>query len=92
MSGWNAPLPHQVEPDKSKRALLAISIPRDELAFRIAQPCLGMSAPPGTHATTALDDMDRVGGPVLMGESFRRAADAAVAYFHECINDGQRPS
>lgn len=78
--------------DKAKRTLLNIEIPRDELALRIAQPCLGMIAADGTDATKALDDMDALGGPVLMGASFRRSADAAVAYFHECINAGRRPS
>ncbi len=77
---------------KAKRILLGIEIPRDELALRIAQPCLGMIAPAGTDATRALNDMDRAGGPILMGESFRRAADAAVLYFHACINEGVQPS
>lgn len=79
-------------PEKAKRTLLGIEIPRDELALRIAQPCLGMIAPPGTDATQALDDMDATGGPVLMGRGFRRAADAAVLYFHECIKAGSQPS
>lgn len=77
---------------KAKRALLGIEIPRDELALRIAQPCLGMVAKPGTDATKAPDDMNKVGGPVLMGESFRRAADAAVLYFHERINAARQSS
>jgi len=79
--------------DETKRRLMMVEIPRDELALRIAQPCLGMIAPAGTDATKALDDMDRVpGAAVPMGQSFRLAADAAVAYFHECISKGQRPS
>jgi hypothetical protein len=78
--------------DKAKRKLIGIEIPRDELAIRIAQPCLGMTAPAGVNASKALDDMDRAGGPVLMGESFRRAADAAVLYMHACINAGVQPS
>jgi hypothetical protein len=81
-----------VSAEKAKRTLLGIEIPRDELALRIAQPCLGMTAPPGSDATKALDAMDRLGGPVLMGTSFRRAADAAVLYFHECIQAGRQPS
>ncbi len=76
----------------AKRTLLNIAIPRDELAFRIAQKCIGVIAPPGTSATQALDDMDKWGGGVPMGEGFRRAADAAVAYFHECVNAGKQPS
>jgi hypothetical protein len=27
-----------------------------------------------------------------MVDGFRRAADAAVLYFHECINAGRQPS
>lgn len=78
--------------EKAKRTLLGIEIPRDELALRIAQPCIGMTAAAGTDATKALDDMDAIGGPVPMGTSFRRAADAAVRYFHECIEAGRQPS
>jgi hypothetical protein len=82
--------------DKAKRKLIGIEIPRDELAFRIAQPCIGATPPPGTNATKALDDMDRMGivpGMAFgMGESFRRAADQAVLYFHECIKAGTQPS
>ncbi len=78
--------------EKAKRTLLGIEIPRDELALRIAQPCLGMIASAGADPTKALDDMDALGGPVLMGSSFRRAADAAVIYFHECIKAGTQPS
>lgn len=78
--------------NKAKKTVIGIEIPRDELAFRIAQPCLGITAPPGTDASKALDDMDRLGGPVLMGVSFRRAADAAVQYFHECVNEARQPS
>lgn len=77
---------------KAKRTVLAVEIPRDELALRIAKPCLGMTAPEGIDATKALDDMDKLGGPVLMGTSFRRAADAAVIYMRECINNGRVPS
>lgn len=76
--------------EKAKRTLLTIDIPRDELALRIAQPCLGMVAKPGTDPTQALDDMNRIHAG--MGEGFRRAADAAVAYFHERINAGRHPS
>lgn len=78
--------------DKAKRKLIGIEIPRDELALRIAQQCIGMRPPPGTDATKALDDMDKMGGPLPMGDSFRRAADAAVIYFHECIQAGTQSS
>jgi hypothetical protein len=77
---------------KAKRTLLGIEISRDELALRIAQPCIGMIAAAGTDASKALDDMNKMGGPVPMGESFRRAADQAVLYFHECINAARQPS
>lgn len=77
---------------KAKRTLLNVEIPRDELAFRIAQKCIGAVAPLGTNSTKALDDMDKMAGALPMGETFRRAADAAVVYFHECVNAGQQPS
>ena len=76
----------------SKRTLLAVEIPRDELALRIAMPCIGATYTGTKSATECLDDMNRMGGPVLMGEGFRKAADAAVLYFHECINKGRQPS
>ncbi|WP_446653068.1 hypothetical protein [Blastomonas sp.] len=78
--------------ENAKQTLLIIEIPRDELAFRIAQKCIGATAPLGTNATQALDEMDKMGGVLPMGESFRRAADAAVIYVHECLNAGRQPS
>ncbi|MFC4255421.1 hypothetical protein GRI97_08270 [Altererythrobacter xixiisoli] len=78
--------------DKARRTMLAIEIPRDELALRIAEQCFAMTAPTGTDPAKALDDMDRMGGPLPMGDSFRRAADAAVQYFHERINAARQPS
>lgn len=77
---------------KAKQTLLNVEIPRDELAFRIAQKCVGAIAPRGTNATKALDDMDKLGGALPMGKSFRCAADAAVIYFRECVNAGRQPS
>lgn len=85
-------MPSSTPAQKAKRTLLGIEIPRDELALRIAQPCLGMAAPVGTNATAALDAMNLQGGPVLMGEGFRRAADAAAIYFYECVNAARQPS
>lgn len=84
--------------DKAKRTVLGIEIPRDELAFRIAQGALGMRAPLGTNATQALNEMDRI--PRMpgeeacpkMGAGFRSAADQAVKYLHECINAARQPS
>lgn len=77
--------------NKAKRTLL-IEIPRDELALRIAEPCIGAIYTGDKSATEALDEMNKMGGPVPMGESFRRAADAAVFYFYQCINEGKQPS
>jgi hypothetical protein len=76
--------------EKAKRTLLGIEIPRDELALRIAQPCLGMRAKAGTDPSAALDDMDKISPG--MGAGFRRAADAAVLFFHERINSARQPS
>jgi hypothetical protein len=81
--------------DKAKRTLTVVEIPRDELALRIAQGCIGMVPPIGISATKVLDDMDKIptmhGGP-MMGEGFRRAADHAVRYFHQCVAKGTQPS
>ncbi len=75
---------------KSKRTLLAIEIPRDELALRIAAKCIGLIPPKDTDPAKALDDMDRV--EPGMGQGFRAAADAAVIYFYERINAARQPS
>jgi hypothetical protein len=75
---------------------LDVKLDREELALRIAIQCLGIRPPPGTKATEALDTMDTV--PTLdpnsprMGEGFRRAADAAIAYFGEQIRQGKAVS
>ncbi|RSU73184.1 hypothetical protein BRX37_16655 [Sphingomonas sp. S-NIH.Pt3_0716] len=78
--------------DKTKRRLLMIEVPRDELALRIACKCTGMRAPTNLTATAALDQLNIIqgagGGQLPMGDGFREAADAAVAYFHECISAG----
>lgn len=79
--------------DKAKRQLLGIEIPRDELAIRIGIACTGARPPAGMSATAALDQLDAMHGAIAgapaMGASFRRAADAAVLYFHECISAGR---
>lgn len=78
---------------KAKRHLIGIEIPRDELALRIAEQCIGLKAPAGTNAGDVLDQMDREHPlPIAMGAGFRRAADAAVLFFHECVNAGRQPS
>lgn len=80
--------------EEVKRSVLGIEIPRDELAFRIAQRCLGMNAPAGTNASDALDNMNMTRGASGdgMGEGFRRAADSAVLFFQECISTARRPT
>ncbi len=78
---------------KAKRKLLGIEIPRDELAIRIAIECTGVRPPIGMKASDALDQLDRdFALPLKMGASFRRAADAAVTYLHQCIQAGTQPS
>lgn len=75
---------------KAKRTLLGIEIPRDELALRMLVAAIGAKPPTGMSATFALNDADRL-NPGL-ADNFRRCADAAVLYFHECINAGRQPS
>ena len=78
---------------KAKRHLIGIEIPRDELALRIAEQCIGLRVPAGANAGDVLDQMDREHPlPIAMGAGFRRAAVAAVLFFHECIEAGRQPS
>lgn len=74
----------------AKKTLLGIDIPRDELAFRIAVQCLGMRPTKPMTATEALDQLAASQPDIIDG--FRRAADAAVLYFHERINAARQPS
>lgn len=76
--------------DKAKRTLTLIEIPRDELACRIAEASMGLSRPLGFSVAQAFAQMDLVDP----GQSarWRRAADRAVAYVHECIAAGVQPS
>jgi hypothetical protein len=76
--------------DKAKRTVIGIEIPRDELALRIAMPCLGMRPNRPVDATEALDELAATQPDIIRG--FRQAADAAVLYFHECINEARQPS
>lgn len=79
--------------EKAKRTLIGIEIPRDELALRIAIACTGVRPPDGTPAKDALRQLDEMSlDSFPMGESFRRAADQAVMFFHECINAARQPS
>lgn len=75
---------------KAKRTLLGIEIPRDELALRIAIQCLSMRPPAGLTATEALNQLAATRSDIIDG--FRRAADASVLFFHECIEAGKQPS
>lgn len=79
---------------KAKRTVVMVEIPRDELALRIGAKCIGLIPPPDVDATAALNEMNVHPGASGdgMGEGFRRAADAAVKYFHECVNAGAQPS
>jgi len=76
--------------DAAKRKLLLIEIPRDELALRMLRAAIGARPPAGLTAAEALDDADRL-NPGLAA-NFRRQADAAVLYFHECVDAGRQPS
>lgn len=75
---------------KAKRTLLSIEIARDEIALRIAIQCLGMRPKAETGATQALDQLATSQPDIVDG--FRRAADAALLYFHEQINAAKQPS
>lgn len=75
---------------KAKRAIIGIDIPRDELALRMLKAAIGANPPIGLSASEALADAERL-NPGL-ASNFRRQADAAVIYFHECVNAGRQPS
>jgi len=79
--------------EKAKKTLIGIEIPRDELALRIGIACTGVRPPSGMSASGALEQMNEMAGAGMrMGDDFRRAADQAVLYFHECISAGRQPS
>lgn len=77
-------------PDKAKKTLLGIEIPRDELAVRMLEASIGAKRPAGMDAAAALVDMDKL-NPGL-ASSMRAQADAAVLYFWDCIKAGSQPS
>jgi len=81
-----APMPAE----KAKRTVLAIEIPRDELAVRIAMQIIHARPAAGISATQALAEMDKI-APNLSAD-FLAAADAAVFYLHERINAGVQTS
>lgn len=76
--------------EKARRNILAIEIPRDELACRIAEKVLEVKRPAGMDSEAALADLDqqRPGTARL----FQRAADTAIAYYVECVNAARQPS
>lgn len=78
------------EADKAKRTILAIEIPRDELAFRIMQKAVGLVPPPGMTWQEA-KAMAEAGQPG-MWSIFVAQADAAVLYFYEVLNAARQPS
>ncbi len=80
--------------EKAKRTVIGIEISRDELAFRIGCKAMGVIPPRGMTAERALAEWNitTLPGVPLMGEGFRQAADAAVLFFHECVNAARQPS
>jgi hypothetical protein len=75
---------------KAKRTLLGIEIPRDELAVRIAEASMGVRRPAGSTPAEAFAQMEAIApGQAAL---WRKAADQAVLYFHECINAARQPS
>lgn len=78
------------EAEKAKRTILAIEIPRDELAFRIMQKAVGLVPPPGMTWQEA-KAMAEAGQPGMWA-IFLAQADAAVLYFYEVLNAARQPS
>jgi len=76
--------------DKAKRTILAIEIPRDELAFRIMQKAVGLVPPPGMTWQEA-KAMAEAGQPG-MWSIFVAQADAAALYFYEVLNAARQPN
>ncbi len=76
--------------DKAKKTLLFLEIPRDELAVRIAEVAMGVKRPAGVSPDFALKTIDLLHPG--QAQRWRKAADAAVVYFHECINAARQPS
>jgi hypothetical protein len=65
----------------------------DELALRLMAIGIGLRPPPGTNATTALDEAERAWPRDPSGSfPFRRMAHAAISYLGECVENGQRPA
>ncbi|MFS0736967.1 hypothetical protein ABC347_07945 [Sphingomonas sp. 1P06PA] len=75
---------------KAKTTVIGIEIPRDQLALEIAIACLGMKPPAGATPKQAFDQMARVEPAMVSG--FYAAADRAVMFFHQCVNDARQPS
>jgi hypothetical protein len=75
---------------KAKSMVLAVEIPRHELACRIAEASIGLKRPPGVTAIEALAQLRAVEPDTVA--SFYRVADRAVLFFHECVNAGKAPN
>jgi hypothetical protein len=79
--------------EKARRMLLAVEIEREELVCRMIEASAHARRPlgfNGAEACKAIEEGMLDGANVV--ESYRRAADAAVAFFHECIAKGVQPS
>lgn len=76
--------------EKARRTMLMVEIPRDELAFRIMCAATELRPPAGMTAREAFAQAEHVTPGMV--EVFRRQADVAVAYFHECINAARQTS
>ncbi|RSV15698.1 hypothetical protein CA235_07560 [Sphingomonas sp. ABOLF] len=76
--------------EKAKKTVLSIEIPRDELACRLAEASMGVKRPVGATVSQAFAQMAIIdpGQP----DRWRAAADAAVLYFHQCLNAARQPS
>lgn len=65
-------------------------IDETELAARVMEAAIDLSRPPGMSAAQALSDAERTAPG--MAASFRHIAQAAIAYFAECVSNGRQPS
>lgn len=73
--------------ERSRKFLLAVEVPRDELAVRIARAILGAKPPANFTAAEALESLGEENAAAM-----RSAADAAVKYWAECIAAARAPN
>lgn len=66
---------------------LVTAIDAEELAVRLAETVLEAERPPDTSPREALASMSNSHGQLWL-----RAAEVAMEYWHECIQNAQRPS